>query len=480
MSEESRDDLRNSEQMFRRMAENAKDVIYRMSLPDGNYEYINPAATELFGYSPQEWYDNSKLIGEVIHPDWHDYFKREWHNLLAGNMPPFYEYQIVHKSGAVRWMNQRNVLITGEDGKPVAIEGIVTDVTESKQIEEALKKSERSYRTLVENLAQKIFLKDLDSTYISCNSAYAEYLGVQAHDIAGKTDYDFYPKEAAEKYRADDRRIMDSGLSDEIIETYDLEGMDGWAQTVKVPVRDDNGNVTGILGIFWDITDRKKAEDDLRNSLKERELLIKEVHHRVRNNLQVIVSMLHLQLEKIKDHTSRDMFQHTTNRIYSMALVHEKLYHSPDFSRIPFKEYIRSMTAWLMCEYPYAAGVEIDLRMEDIDIGIDLAIPCGLIINELVTNAIQHAFQASCEGKCICLEFHPPVNGFYQLTVRDNGVGLPKELDMEDEKSIKTLGLQLVRGLIRQLDGTLAVDRNEGTRFIIRFPVRDQETLLAV
>lgn len=136
------DELRKSEERYRRLTENAKDMIYRMSLPDGEYEYASPATEKIFGYTPEELYNSTLLIKNVIHPNWHDYFDKQWKLLLAGSMPPTYEYQIVHKSGQVRWINQRNVLIKDESGQPIAIEGIVTDITERKKAEEDKEKLE--------------------------------------------------------------------------------------------------------------------------------------------------------------------------------------------------------------------------------------------------------------------------------------------------------------------------------------------------
>jgi two-component system sensor kinase FixL len=132
--------LQESEARFRRLAENAKDMIYRMSLPDGRYEYISPSVTELSGYPPAEWYASPTLIRQVIHPDWQDYFATQWENLLQGDILPSYEYQIVHKSGAIKWVHQRNVLVRNAEGQPIAIEGIVTDITARKQAEEEIRK----------------------------------------------------------------------------------------------------------------------------------------------------------------------------------------------------------------------------------------------------------------------------------------------------------------------------------------------------
>jgi PAS domain S-box-containing protein len=130
--------LHQSEERFRRLAENARDVIYRMSLPDGKYEYVSPAVLSFFGYSPEEYYKNPSLFKQAIHPDWHEYFEEQWANLIKGEMPPTYEYQIIHKSGEVRWLNQRNILVRDDARNPIAIEGIVTDITERKQAEEEL------------------------------------------------------------------------------------------------------------------------------------------------------------------------------------------------------------------------------------------------------------------------------------------------------------------------------------------------------
>ena len=137
---EAERDLRTSEERFRRLAENAKDMIYRMSLPDGRYEYVSPASVEILGYTPEELYESPILIKKIMHPDWQDYFAEQWEALLAGRMPPSYEYQIIHKSGDVRWLYQRNVLVKDPDDQPCAIEGIVTDITKRKAAEEEREK----------------------------------------------------------------------------------------------------------------------------------------------------------------------------------------------------------------------------------------------------------------------------------------------------------------------------------------------------
>ena len=151
--------LIESEERFRTLAENAHDMIYRMSLPDGRYEYVSPASLAIFGYSPEEFYDSPVLIQKLIHPDWRGYFREQWDNLLSGKMPPFYEYQIIHKSGEVKWLHQRNALITDDEGRPIAIEGVVTDITKRKKAEEEIRKLNRELEQRVKDRTEELEAK---------------------------------------------------------------------------------------------------------------------------------------------------------------------------------------------------------------------------------------------------------------------------------------------------------------------------------
>ena len=179
------------------------------------------------------------------------------------------------------------------DGRKCNV-GIFTDITERKRAEEALRESESKYRTLVENIPQKVFFKDRDSVYVSCNENYARDLRINADEIAGKTDYDFYPRELADKYRADDKRVMQSGETEDIEEEYVQDGRQAFIHTVKTPVKDEDGSVVGVLGVFRDITERKRAEDAVLRAKEEWErtfdavpdliAIIDEHYHIVRAN----------------------------------------------------------------------------------------------------------------------------------------------------------------------------------------------------
>jgi two-component sensor histidine kinase len=223
----------------------------------------------------------------------------------------------------------------------------------------------------------------------------------------------------------------------------------------------------GVIITAQDITEQKLAQDEVNRSLQEKEVLLNEIHHRVKNNMQIITSLLKLQSQNIKDKRFLELFQNSQNRVRSMALIHEKLYRTRDFSSIDFGEYIRSLTTHLLISYHILPSqVEIDINIKDIIFNMNVAIPCGLIINELVTNSIKHAFSNCREGKIEVTITKKGTNG-YSLVVKDNGKGLPPEV--VDLKDPTTLGLELVSSLVSQLKGTLQYQFKKGAVFSIEF-----------
>jgi two-component sensor histidine kinase len=218
-----------------------------------------------------------------------------------------------------------------------------------------------------------------------------------------------------------------------------------------------------VLTIFRDITERKQAQERILASLEEKEVLLKEIHHRVKNNLQIVSSLLYLQSRKTEDDTVLQVLRESQNRIKSMALIHEKLYHSHDFTRIDFADYIRSLAGHLMHTYRTVGGVNLKVDVGQVSFGLDKAIPLGLIINELVSNALKYAFPLDRRGE-ITVSLQEEADRGDTLIVRDNGVGFPQDIDFEHSPS---LGLQLVCTLAKQVDGEIRLDRNGGTTFTV-------------
>jgi PAS domain S-box-containing protein len=220
-----------------------------------------------------------------------------------------------------------------------------------------------------------------------------------------------------------------------------------------------------IIGI--DITERKQAEAQIQASLREKEVLLQEVHHRVKNNLQVISSLLDLQSQQIEEQATLEIFRESQNRVKSMALVHEKLYKSKDFARINFAEYTESLTSFLLRAYQFDRdNLALELNIDEVTLNIDTAIPCGLIVNELVSNSIKHAFPNNQSGTIRITMFADKTHNF-NLIVEDNGVGFPPNWNLKQSQS---LGIQLVHVLTKQIKGKLELDNRLGSRFHVSFP----------
>jgi len=238
------------------------------------------------------------------------------------------------------------------------------------------------------------------------------------------------------------------------------------------PIKDDKGKIVGVVLVFRDVSDRKMAEERLKASLKEKEVLIKEIHHRVKSNMQLIHSLLNIQSAQIKNKAVLHFIKELQNRIRSMALIHENLYHSKDLAKISFADCIRELTSGLFRSYGVDSdSIKLKEDVNNILLDVNTAIPCGLIVNELVSNSLKHAFpddfkRGDNSKYEIQIKMKPGENGKQTLIVGDNGVGFPEDLDIHHTES---LDLQLINAFVNQLEGEIQLDRTNGTTFEITF-----------
>jgi len=299
------------------------------------------------------------------------------------------------------------------------------------------------------------------------NHAFERLTGRNADGVIGKPLDILFPKDRQKESMKHIRQTL-TGERWDVVEIPILRA-DGKVRTVlwnsATLYEEDGKTVRAIIAQGTDITDRKKAENQIQTSLKEKEILLKEIHHRVKNNLQVISSLLYLQSKNISDKKTLNMFGESQNRVKSIALVHEKLYKSEDLARIDFNEYVKNLINDLYRSYGINSDrIAMNTNVSNVFLSIDTAIPCGLIINELISNSMKHAFPKRNKGS-IHIDFYSDKNK-YVLNVGDNGIGLPKNLDFRNTKS---LGLQLVNNLVHQLDGTIELNKENGTEFEITF-----------
>ncbi|MBC7185640.1 MAG: PAS domain S-box protein [Calditrichaeota bacterium] len=371
--------------------------------------------------------------------------------------------------GSVTWVRTSKLPLRDSEGRIIGTFGISADITARKRAEQALAEERNLLRTLIDSLPDSIYAKDAELRFTLNNAAHLHALGAQSQaEALGKTDFDFRPPELAERYAAEDHAVLESGQAtvNREEETVLPNGEPGWLLCTKVPLLDAEGKTVGLVGISRDITAQKKAQMALQASLREKEVLLKEIHHRVKNNMQVISSMLRLQSNNIEDPKTLELFNESQNRVRSMALIHEQLYRSNDLSRIDFATYVRTLTGQVARSYESNVNISLVVEAEGISLGVDAGIPCGLIINELVSNAFKHAFRGRDSGTIQVRMYRE--DDKIVLRVRDDGVGFPKEVDFRNTES---LGMQLVTTLTDQLDGTIElVSEGQGTEFVITFP----------
>lgn len=735
--------LKESEERYFRLADNARDMIFRMSLVNGIYEYINKACLSVTGYSRDDFYNTPLFITKIIHPDWKEYFENEWAKLKTGEAAPVYEFQIINKKGEVRWLNQRNVLINNDFDIPAAIEGIVTDVTNQKQFELALKQSETKYRNLtknapvaftrlivgenryeivndefekqsgytleefndlseeqynnlihfddrthvmgeyknwvrngssgVKNLVYRIINKSgntlwldsyhyadhdaegkpvainqlyfnineriesdnvlreskqyldaffsqsldgifiaktstpvawsgninkdetldfifgdikltkvnaplcdqfgmteqqalkvhpleyykgnmgpvrdrwkkfLDEGYLHVNEYFKKqhgediyiegdyyclydskkdfigYLGIQ-RDMTERKQAEENIKLSEEKFRAvaeaipaqvvifqDDKFVYvnpysevitgfspqellhmnfwdiihpeyaeiakERGLArqrgEDVPDSYEMKvitksGTEKWIN-YSARVINFNGR-PAVIGTSTDITQQKNADEEVKRSLREKEILLKEIHHRVKNNLQIVTSLLKLQSSYVKDENVKRLFKESQNRVQSMSLIHQKLYQTKDLSHIDFKDYIETVVTHLQHSFGILEDrVLVSIDVKDIVMSIDNAIPAGLIINELVSNSLKHAFPVNARGSIYINLAFDEHNREYWLVIRDNGIGMPDDINI---KKTESFGLKLVSTLVSQMSGSIETFTKGGCEYRIMF-----------
>ena len=374
----------------------------------------------------------------------------------------------VTTSDAVIYVNFTASPLHDRAGSVIGGIGVVLDITDRKKIEMELQKSEERYRELFDNAYDLIFTVDMDERLLSVNKIGLKLTGHTAEEAKDLHVSDLVAPEYMEMVH--NRKMLKT--VDGLPTTYEVELMtrDGGRIPMEVSTRlvVMDGKPYGIQGIGRNITERKRMMERITAALREKEILLREVHHRVKNNFQVITSLLNLQSSKLHDPELLNQFNDAQYRIRSMALVHEKLYQSEDISQIDFSSYLRSITEELYGSYvDIRRRPQLTIEADDIHLNVDQAIPCGLIMNEILTNIFKYAFPEGWAGDPqIRIQLREGAAGRVAFEVGDNGVGIPEGVE---PGTTDTLGLTLISILARQLEGEIKLDRSRGTCYILSF-----------
>ncbi len=454
--------LSESEERYRTLVEKGMVGVYLIQ--DGLFVYVNDKLAEIFGYTSDELVDKKGPENLVLPEDW-PIVKENIRLRIDGEVDSVnYDFKGIRKDGTAIQVEVHGSAI--EYHGKLAVLGTLLDITERMRSEKALRESEERFRTAFRTSPDAMCINTYKTgEFIEINDGFLNLTGYKMEEVIGKSIFDL----GIWQDDKDRQRLVDGMKAT------------GQVSSMETGFRLKDGNVipclysaksfsledeTYILSIVSDITDLKSAEDKIKASLLEKEILLKEIHHRVKNNLQVISGLLNLQSHYINEEGAREIYRESQNRIITMALIHEELYQREDLSSIDFADFLQTLSDNLLSSYGMdKRRISIELDIKDAELIIDTAIPCGLIINELVSNSLKHAFPGKNKGE-ISVKLHSTGNKGYSLKVSDNGTGFPKGVNFRQTKS---LGLQLVTVLVDQLGGTIKMVKRKGTTFYITF-----------
>lgn len=456
--------LRESEQLFRSLVENSHHGIL---IVDDQYvlTYANEQLAHILGYP----------LPEVIGRDFRGFLDKASRAMVADryarrmrgdDVPSRYDFDIVRKNGEKRRVEIISNLVQ-DSGNRIQTITHVRDITESRKLTEELNRQRELYRDLVEKADIAILIDDRAGRITYFNETFTRIFGYRSSEAGDLLGTSIVHPDDVERVKKTHLARMQGRKAPR---SYEFRGLrkDGsiiHCQVDAVPLLEGE-RIFGTRSYIRDISEQKAGEERLRNSLHEKEILLKEIHHRVKNNLQVIISLLNLQARHIKDPQALGMFEESRRRVRSIAMVHEKLYRSDDLSRVNFGEYLRSLSLHLFQMFGVNPElIRLDIEAPDIYLDINTAIPSGLLVSELASNSIKHAFPEGRNGN-ISIHMRKLEDGEIELSVRDDGIGLRENLDPSQSDSF---GLQLVSMLAEQLRGEITIDRSAGTNFIVRF-----------
>lgn len=478
--------LRQSEELFRRLFEESPIGIALNFAYNTQLTKVNRRFCEMLGYQPE---DLMALTDKALtHPaDWL-IEQPLLAQLVAGEISTYQlEKRYIQKHGELLWVQFTTTAVRDHKGTLLFSLAMAEDISQRKRIEAehqqaeiALRQSEEQFRRLFQDAPIAIALVHPQTyRFLHANAMYSTMIGYSTAELLQMTFVDI-------TYGADIAKDIElaKSVSNGEISHFQMEkrlvsksGEIKWANLTTTLIRDQGGTPLYSMGMIEDISERKQAEEQLKASLQEKEVLLKEIHHRVKNNLQIISSLLRMQSRHARDTHTGELFKEAQDRVQSMAFIHEQLYQSPDLSSIDFGDYLQTLVNNLFRSYGINhKQIALSIETQGINLTLNSAIPCGLIVNELVSNSLKYAFP-DCQQGAISIHLHTQfnpevmVNTQAVLKITDDGVGIPQAMVWQNTNS---LGLRIVRNLVAQLKGNISLDRQYGTSFTITFPIELQ------
>jgi PAS domain S-box-containing protein len=458
--------LKEKNSMLQTLINAIPDVVFFKDT-EGRHLLGNKVMEEFMGLSQEEFVGES--VADLSPPEVAEACRRSDAEALQAGGASRVEESYTDKNGAPRFLDVVKAPIYSAKGGLLGLVGVGRDITERKLMEVALRNSEEKFRTLYESSLDALFIIDMNGTFLDVNKTGYERLGYTKEEMLSMNISQLDPPEFASLLPQRMEHMQKEGKG--VFESAHLR-KDGAVMPVEINacvMRVQGRNV--FFSIIRDITERKMAESQIQQALQEKETLLRELYHRTKNNMQVITSLLNLQAKEITDKKTLQILEDTKSRIRSMALVHEKLYKAKNLSHVSLRDYVQDLAQALMKSHNAdKEQVTLCVDIEKISVSIDTITPLGLVINELMTNALKYAFPDNTKG-AILIKALVHEDKSIELTFSDNGIGIPEHIDLTKSES---LGLKIVRTLVvSQIKGKLEILAKNGTTVRIKFKDKD-------
>lgn len=454
--------LRISEARYLSIIEDQSELIYRY-LPDGRISFVNGAFARYYGKEPGEF------IGKFFFPNIPEPDKARRLNIISAISPisPMvaFTHRIITLNGDIRWQRWTQRGIYSSDQRLVEYQAVGFDITEHKTTQEALTESEALYRSILNASPDTITLTDLNSNIQMVSPAALTMLGYQESSLTGQNFLNLVDSEDREKARNHVEAMLQGIYQCPC--RYRLICQDNSRIHTEINagfIKDNQGQPTGMVFIVRDITGQKKVDDKINALLLEKELLLKEVHHRVKNNMNTIIAFISLQKRVLKEPFTINVLNDTARRAQSMMVLYDKLYRSKSFTSLSVPDYLNTLSDEIIQNFPNSHAITIEKQFDDFQLKADVLSPLGLLINELLTNSMKYAFEGR-ESGTISISVKK-VSDKVLIEVQDDGNGLPDHISLENTTGF---GLKLVENLARQMKGSIRLERKAGTKFILEF-----------
>lgn len=463
--------LLKSEEQLKQSQKVARLGYYILDITTGmwtNSEMLD----EIFGIDINYKRDVTGWVG-LIHPDDQAEMANYFSDYVIKGKNEFNKsYRVINKKdNNFYWVHGQGNIDYDKDGNPVKMFGTIQDITQQKSAEAALRERQERLRITINSIGDGVISTDEFGKVYQMNPIAEQLTGWKESEAKTRSMDEVFQirnESTRDIVESPVQKVLKEGKIVGLANHTLLISKDGKEIPIAdsgAPIKSENGEIQGVVLVFRDQSKERETQNFIEKSLREKEILLKEIHHRVKNNFQKIISLLSLQTEMIEDEKILGIFEDLQSRLISMSLIHELMYGSGDFEGVDIKDYIEKLTRFLVQTYSTSNHIKLNMDLENLHIDLDSVIPCGLIINEIISNSLKYAFPKNAGGN-INLSFKK-IGEEYNLVVSDDGVGMKEKIDFENHKS---LGLRLINMLTRQLKGKLEVDQpDRGLRFSIKF-----------